>query len=84
MSYTIEKDIPIPPRRGHRRADGDLRWPLSRLQPGESFSVPRGEQTALRQAISPYQKRYGIKLRTRLQADGTLRVWRVDGVDPFS
>lgn len=84
--YTIEKGVPVPGRHvpRSRKSRRDLRWPMSVMEVGDSFIVPRIEADALRQVLSAYSKRYSIKLVTQLQPGGALRCWRVSDVDPFS
>lgn len=62
----IEKGIPLPKR------SGALTSGLRKLQIGDSFLTDK-----LVPAFSVTAKRIGIKIASRKQPDGQMRIWRV-------
>ncbi len=71
--YEITDAVPLPSPITNRLA----RFPLDRLQIGESFVVPRSDAAAVRVSISKNKARWdGRNYTTRLEANG-LRVWRI-------
>lgn len=73
VSYKIEKNVPIPPRRGRRS-----KYPVAELKTGESFLVPQGTFKKSQSVVSTLYaaaKRAGVKVSVRIMDDG-VRVWR--------
>jgi hypothetical protein len=68
MNVTIEKNIPIPAR--SRR--GGLAEVVRQMQVGDSIVIP----VAQRNGMGPLALRLGIKVATRKEAVGQVRVWR--------
>jgi hypothetical protein len=56
-------------------------WALYMLRPDESVLFGPGEYSlsSLRASVAYSQRRYGKRFTSRLQPDGGIRVWRVDG-----
>ena len=54
MAYQIDKDVPLPPTPGVGRK---LKYPLDKLQPGESFVT---DVNAVRYAAYRYGKRHDM------------------------
>ncbi len=56
-------------------------WALYALKPDQSVLYRPGEFSldSIRSSIGNAQKRYGRRFTTRLQKDGGIRIWRVDG-----
>jgi hypothetical protein len=67
---TITKGIPIPPKRSGRPAA----YPIDQMQVGDSFVVEK----KCRASVITSAGNKGVKVVTRVQPDGTLRVWRVE------
>jgi hypothetical protein len=70
--WQIDTDIPIPPPY-HARSFG-LTATLRALRVGHSFLIDRSR----RQSVLFQAKRAGIKVTTRLQPGGRVRVWRTE------
>jgi hypothetical protein len=78
--YQIEKNIPIPKRstgvgeRGMSFCDF-----LRNLEVNDSFIIPKNDETKrpIYRAVHATAHRVGIKVSTRVQTDGSVRVWRV-------
>ena len=68
----IEKNIPAPKVWGHTK------YPLSDMEVGDSFEVPKGRHSSLSTARRTAQQRYTDRRWTiRRQHDGTYRIWRI-------
>ncbi len=72
MTYAIEKHVPMPIARNSRS-----RLPFLEMEVGDSFMVADHPETYVRAMCSREQQRHGIKLSTRTQLGGGLRVWRI-------
>ena len=74
MTYEIKKGVPIPDAATGGRP---CKYPLSKLEPGDSFCVPiedaKGKQ--VRQAVAAYSRRNGVSFVVRDTPKGTA-VWR--------
>lgn len=76
-TYTIEKNIPMPPRTG-----GAAKYPYADMAVGDSFLVPGKGNTKGQKIVSSYTafvaKKLGggRKFATRIAGDD-LRVWRI-------
>jgi hypothetical protein len=78
--YQIEKNIPIPKRltgvgkRGMSFCDF-----LRNLKVNDSFVIPKNAEgkNPVYRAVHATASRVGIKVSTRVQTDGSVRVWRV-------
>lgn len=66
----VDDDIPLPPEE-HTHA----RYPLHKLDVGQSFLVPIEERGAARAATSAYARKSGASFVTRATPEG-LRIWR--------
>lgn len=74
--FTIEKKVPIPPRKSGRPRES--KYPLVKLRIGDSFLVPVGQFTRPQYVVTMVHalaKKIGIKVSTRSGAEG-VRVWR--------
>ena len=74
-TFKIEKNVPIPPRRGRRS-----KYPVANLQPGESFLVPTSAFNKAQSVVSTLYaaaKRHGVRVSVRVTAMG-VRVWRTE------
>jgi hypothetical protein len=69
--YAIEKNVPLPPS----RRKGKERFPLNRLEVGESFVVQKHEVFAARNAAHRLNKKTGKVFTSRAIENG-YRVWR--------
>ena len=80
--YEIEKGVPIPETRGRPEGSTQVKvlssadFPFSRMVAGDSF-VFRGTRGTIISACARAQKKYGRLFSTRIQPDGSFRVWRV-------
>ena len=76
MTYEIEKDIPLPPRKSRVSA-----YPFAEMNVGDSFVVPPTENapalTTLRNAAAQAKKKLGFKFVVAETYDG-IRVWRTE------
>ena len=78
LQVTIEKGIPLPPRRTEPSSCGSL---LASMEPGDSFIVPLEEGMKMQKykayinALN-WAKRSGGKITARFTPEG-LRIWRV-------
>ena len=73
VTCRIEKNVPIPPRRGRRS-----KYPVADLKQGESFLVPSGTFKKPQSVVSTLYaaaKRIDVKVSVRIMEDG-VRVWR--------
>ena len=80
-AYKVSKGIPIPGQRGFRLRHN---YPFSRMDVGDSFSVPNSEQKQIRNAISRVHKQNkNLQFTTRkMNPVGRAklphyRVWRI-------
>ena len=64
----IEKNIPIKKKKG-------ITSTLRELGIGDSFILPKDKS---RQGLQAQGNQIGIKVLTRKQDDGTIRVWRTE------
>ena len=70
----IEKGIPI----GSQRANLQTKYPFKEMEIGDSFVVPKDELPKNGGCGLHNSARYvGVKIATRTQTDGSVRVWRV-------
>lgn len=70
--YPVQKGIPLP----NKRKQG--RYPMRKLQVGDSFLIPASEVGKNSRAAAYSSARYyGIRVCTRVQKDGAIRVWRI-------
>jgi hypothetical protein len=76
-SPLIDKGIPIPVDGRFKDAEQRIRYPFSEMLPGDSFLVSGGRKKSVKAAMSQYARGYGWKFTSRVQIDGTVRVWRV-------
>lgn len=77
-NYIIEKNVPIPSRRG-----GDHVYPFALMQVGDSFKIEKKDQGRVSASAWVYAKRAserGEKVRfiTRKVDADTYRIWRVE------
>ena len=70
MSYQIDKDVPLPPTTGVGRK---LKYPLDKLQPGESFVA---DVNAVRYAAYGYGKRNKMVFSVEKKSETEYRCWR--------
>jgi hypothetical protein len=73
MNYKIEKNIPVPPRRGK------FKYPLGQMKIGDSFFVKQEDSNngQIRFASSYFAKRNKGYLFTVRKVEGGFRVWRI-------
>lgn len=71
MSYTIEKDIPLPEHRGRPN-----KYPFPDMDVGDSFAVPLDEVSSVRNAAYAWAFRHDWKLAVRKTDEGA-RCWRI-------
>jgi hypothetical protein len=71
-SLPIDKDVPMPPRRGTL-----IDWSpvLNRLEVGDSFGLPLAAKSVISKAITDFKKSTGKVLVSR-RVDNGIRVWR--------
>jgi len=70
--YKIEKNIPAP-----GPAPQSIRkYPFDKMQIGDSFFVPGGNQNSIATSATNQLNRYGRRYTTR-KMDGGVRVWRI-------
>ncbi|MCX2697865.1 hypothetical protein [Ochrobactrum chromiisoli] len=74
---SIDKGIPIPIDGRFKDAEQRIRYPFSEMLPGDSFLVSGGRKKSVKVAMSQYARGNGWKFTSRVQIDGTVRVWRV-------
>jgi hypothetical protein len=67
MKVEVDKSIPIP-----RSNMGRPKYPWRDLKIGDSFYVPKYTNS-----LHYCAKRIGIKITTRKDAEGGIRVWRI-------
>jgi hypothetical protein len=71
MSFTIDKNIPIPPVN-----NGGTLYPFDAMKVGDSFFIPKdlvGKSTGHSVRQCALRRKIGVTVR---QVDGGLRVWR--------
>jgi hypothetical protein len=81
MNFPIDRDVPLPPRKGGRPKNG-RQYPFGKLGVGESFFVP-GVTDSVRTAASSYQSLHPDTRFTTRYLDNDpkyralgVRVWR--------
>ena len=80
--YKIEKNIPIIQTKGRiKKYD----FPLEDMEVGDSFQIDGDMRSADRKLmLTQYQSAFtqakyrGIKVTSRTQSDGSIRIWRVE------
>jgi len=73
MDYKIEKNIPIKKLFG----GWDEKYPFSKMEIGDSFTVTGEEKFIVRSAAYAHANRHNKKFKTRAEDENTTRVWRV-------
>lgn len=68
----IEKGIPIP-----SRADQNTLYPLHKLEPGDSFTIPMHKLGSVKSNIVRHRKVYPNQEFTHRKEGERVRVWRV-------
>lgn len=68
--FVIEKGIPLP----NKNDPGYLAELIRGMEIGDSFSMPKGKQTANAFTAAKFA---GVRLTSRTMPDKTIRVWRV-------
>lgn len=73
---TIEKYVPVPENNGMR---GGGRYPFSKMEVGDSFTLGESYYKRVRSAASTFSKRHPeYKFVARMDDSGeTFRIWRV-------
>ncbi len=71
MELIIEKDVPVPRRRGGRSSKFD---PLLDMEVGDSVAVDNYRDAASAQM---FLSRHERVVTVRKQPDGTYRIWRI-------
>ena len=71
MALIIEKDVPVPRRRGGRSSKFD---PLLDMEVGDSVAVDNYRDAASAQM---FLSRHERVVTVRKQPDGTYRIWRI-------
>lgn len=71
MTYTIEKDIPLPPN----YMEG-TKYPFRKMAPGDSFTVSIEFGPRVRNAAGNWGKNNNATFSTRRNGDG-YRCWRI-------
>lgn len=77
MSYTIEKNVPVPMPGGGR----NIKYPFRDMEVGDSFACDYGVASRLRSAASQFGIRNGRLYKVRKVTEGELvvgRCWRVE------
>jgi len=72
MSITIDKDVPLPLKRG--KEGGSLRLTIKALEVGHSIVLP--DSVSRRSNCYMLAGRLGYKITCRANEDGTFRMWR--------
>jgi hypothetical protein len=70
MDIKIEKNIPPPEEHWKRK------YPLNRMEVGDSFAIPKSEAARVRNAIWSHCKVTDHKYKSRVEGEN-VRVWRV-------
>ena len=68
----IEKGIPIP-----ERNEAHILYPLHRMDPGDSFTIPLNKLSSLKSNITRFRKTYPNQEFTHRKEGERVRVWRV-------
>jgi hypothetical protein len=71
MGYRIESNVDMP--KTLRRE----KYPFSDMKVGDSFTVPKSEQSLVRAAASYHQTKTGRKYASRSLSADEVRVWRL-------
>lgn len=72
--YEIEKNVPVPPRRGTRRG----KYPWHDIGIGDSFVIPN-KSTKQALALTGWpRKALGHKYTVRSDGNGGTRIWRIE------
>jgi hypothetical protein len=69
--FTIEDDVPLPPRYGHSL------YPWDRLEVGQSFEVKGVTLASMASGAAKAGRSRGRKFVARATDSGGVRVWRV-------
>lgn len=69
--FAIEKNVPMSSTIGR-----PPKYPLRKMEPGDSFFVERGDRKSISVSVSRLSKETGWIFRCR-QVDGGVRVWRI-------
>jgi hypothetical protein len=69
----IEKGVPIPPREGRTRPDS-FAGHLRKMEVGDSIIVNQRQRNGAFASAHTLK----IKLLSRQQSDGTIRIWRIE------
>jgi len=80
MSYEVSSDHPLPDGLTHRGRGRPSKFPLQKLEIGQSFFVPCSTP-ADKNAVSVSARYFAQKLKrkfTTRSVDGGMRVWRID------
>lgn len=76
--FKIEKDVPLPTTVGK---GGTSKYPFRQMEVGDSFRVEgpvtAGQRNSISHCAASVGKRTGRMFTTRLQPDGSVRIWRV-------
>ena len=73
MTYTIEKNIPIPNANGRGREKSELRLTVEQMEIGDSIAISTKE----RKQIHNMTRSVGIAYRCKAIGANQYRVWRV-------
>lgn len=74
MIYAIEKGVKVPT--GRKYPDKRSKYPLRKMEIGDSFLIPHEQSAAAKVTIYSYARSSGIKVKVRTLENG-FRVWRV-------
>lgn len=78
--YKVEEGILV---QGVRQSSLDMKFPFELMKPGDSFLIPKGDPTCkqpntLHYAAKAYGRmKPGFTVTSRMQLDGSRRVWRL-------
>ncbi len=75
ITVTIEKNVPLPKRKGEYKWDG-IAW--QDLQIGDSFQV----ECTNCAGIKKHARKHGVEIVIRQLRKGCFRVWRVEPLKP--
>jgi hypothetical protein len=75
MAYEIEKGVPVP----EKGRPYKVKYPIAKMEIGDSFVIEADDaKTNSRKSyLYALSARAGIRVTTRKQPDGSLRVWRI-------
>jgi hypothetical protein len=77
MSFTIEKNVPIPPKANRGRfTQGSVTWPFDKMEKDDSFAFPVGNLNKVRCSAGCHNVKGQKYFTVRLTEDGA-RCWRV-------